>query len=123
MVGVFERVFTVSKTLRAEPSVTTRHLTEATTLDAEFGFITSWTEIMDMAEFVIKEILSNTQEKCKNALDLYEKSILKVSTPIPRIKLREAQEIILKRTGRDARLEPDLSPDDEREICAWSAEE
>ena len=41
MVGVFERVFTVNKTLRAEPSVTTRHITESVTLDAEFGFLNS----------------------------------------------------------------------------------
>jgi nondiscriminating aspartyl-tRNA synthetase len=30
MVGVFERVFTIAKAYRAEPSVTTRHLSEAT---------------------------------------------------------------------------------------------
>ena len=31
LVGAYERVFSVNKTLRAEPSVTTRHLTEVTT--------------------------------------------------------------------------------------------
>lgn len=120
LVGVYERVFAVNKTLRAEPSVTTRHLTEVTTLDAEFGFINSWTEVMDMAEYVVKKMLDDVKAKCTYALSLYKTSIPKTRIPIPRIKLREAQEIIFKQTGRDVRQEPDLSPEDEREICKWS---
>jgi len=42
LVGVFERVFTITRAYRAEPSVTTRHLTEYISLDAEMGFINSW---------------------------------------------------------------------------------
>lgn len=123
LVGVFERVFTVNKTLRAEPSVTTRHLTEVTTLDAEFGFIDSWLDVMEMAEYVIKYILERVSKECKDILEMYEITIPKVSDKIPHIKLREAQEIIFKRTGRDNREESDLQPDDEREICKWSIEE
>lgn len=123
LVGVYERVFAVNKTLRAEPSVTTRHLTEVTTLDAEFGFIESWEELMDMAEYVIKYILKDVEEDCSKILKLYNTSVPKVGSFIPRIKLREAQEIIFKRTGRDVGKEPDLAPDDEREICKWAHEE
>ena len=123
MVGVYERVFTVNKTLRAEPSVTTRHLTEITTLDAEFGFIESWQDIVDMAGYVIKYILDRVERECEEILKVYGASIPKVSEKIPQIKLREAQEIIYKRTGRDNRKEPDLQPEDEREICKWVLEE
>lgn len=123
MVGIFERVFTVNKTLRAEPSVTTRHLTEVVTLDAEFGFIENWYELMDMAEYVIKFVFERVEKECKEVLDLYNTSIPKVSDNIPRLKLREAQKIIFERTGRDNRDEPDLEPEDEREICRWSVEE
>ena len=123
MVGVFERVFTVNKTLRAEPSMTTRHLTEVTTLDAEFGFIESWTDIMDMAEYVIKFMLEKVQNKNADILKMYNATIPEISTKIPRIKLREAQEIIFERTKRDNREEPDLQPEDEREICKWALEE
>ncbi len=123
MVGVFEKVFTVNKTLRAEPSVTTRHLTEATTLDAEMGFISSWSDVMDIAESTIKYIFKEVQMRCDDVLDIYQVSIPKTSQKIPRIKLREAQEIIYKRTGRDNRKEPDLEPEDERELCRWSMEE
>ena len=47
----------------------------------------------------------------------------KVSNPIPRVKLREAQAIIFKRTGRNVQNEPDLAPEDEKEICKWAYEE
>lgn len=123
MVGVFERVFTVNKTLRAEPSVTTRHLTEATTLDVEFGFIDDWQEIMDMAEFVIKFILDEAKKDCASVFEMHGVELPVTSVKIPRIKLREGQEIIFKRTGRDNRSEPDLEPEDERELCRWAQEE
>lgn len=123
LVGVYERVFTVNKTLRAEPSVTTRHLTEVTTLDAEFGFIESWKDVKKMAEYTIKYMLDKVNEECSGILKYYGATIPKVSKEIPMIKLREAQEIIFERTGRDNRKEPDLDPEDEREICKWSLEE
>jgi len=123
MVGVFEKIFTVNKTLRAEPSVTTRHLTEVTTLDAEFGFIDSWTDVMDMAEYVIKFMIDSVNKQNADVLKIYDATIPKVSEKIPRIKLQEAQGIIFKRTGRDNRQKSDLQPEDEREICKWSLEE
>lgn len=123
LVGVFERVFTVNKTLRAEPSVTTRHLAEIVTLDAEMGFIKSWTDIMDEVEYIIKYIFERIEKECAEELKMYGVSLPKTSNPLPRIKMREAQEIIFKRTGVDHRLEPDLSPDDEKEIGKWALEE
>jgi nondiscriminating aspartyl-tRNA synthetase len=123
LVGVFERVFAVNKTLRAEPSVTTRHLAEVTTLDAEFGFIESWHQLMDVAEEVIKDIFKRVEKDCSLELKLLEATIPKVSAKIPQLKLREAQEIIFKRTKRDCRKEPDLAPEDEREICKWAEDE
>lgn len=123
LVGVYERVFTVNKTLRAEPSVTTRHLTESVTLDGEMGFIENWEEIMNEVEYIIKYIFEKVKEKCSDELRFFAVELPKVPPQIPRIKMRAAQELIFKRTGVDHRSEPDLSPDDEREICKWSLEE
>ncbi|MEK7126082.1 MAG: amino acid--tRNA ligase-related protein, partial [Patescibacteria group bacterium] len=53
----FERVFSVNKIFRAEPSATTRHLTEVVSLDAEFGFIESWEDVRDMSEETVRWIL------------------------------------------------------------------
>ena len=123
LVGAFERVFSVNQIFRAEPSVTTRHLTEATSLDAEFGFINSWGEVQEMEEYVIRYIFSEVEKKCAGELALYNATLPKLSTKIPVIKLREAQEIVFKRIGRDCRNEKDLAPEDEREICKWALEE
>ncbi len=123
LVGDFERVFSVNKVFRAEPSVTTRHLTEVVSLDAEFGFIESWEEVKDMAEYAIKFILEEVANKCAKQLEMFSTTVPKVPEKIPHLKLREAQEIIYKRTGRDCRQEKDFAPEDEREICKWSLEE
>lgn len=123
LVGVFERVFSVNQIFRAEPSVTTRHLTEVTSLDAEFGFIDSWKDVLEMEEYVVRYIFSEVEKRCAKELAMFNATLPKLSEKIPLLKLREAQEIIYKRTGRDVRTEKDLSPEDEREICKWSLEE
>jgi len=122
LVGAFERVFSVNQIFRAEPSVTTRHLTEATSLDAEFGFLDSWIDVLNMQEYVIKFIFQEVQAKCAAELALYNATLPAVPEKIPVVKLREAQQIIFERTGRDCRQEKDLAPEDEREICAYALE-
>lgn len=123
MVGVFERVFTIAHAYRAEPSVTTRHLSEYVSLDAEMGFIDSYTDLMDMAEKVVKEMFTHIEEKNREELKLFGVSLPPHKNHFPRLKMREAQEIIFKRTKRDNRKEPDLNPLDEKEICQWALEE
>lgn len=119
----FERVFSVNHIFRAEPSATTRHLTEVVSLDAEFNFIESVDEVLDMEESVVRYIFKEVNERCSQELALFNATIPLMSEKFPIIKLRDAQEIIFKRTGRDCRAEKDLAPDDEREICAWAKEE
>lgn len=122
LVGDFERVFSVNKVFRAEPSVTTRHITEVVSLDAEFGFIDSWLDVLEMQEYVVRFIFGEVEKKCQKELTMYGATLPKLADKIPLIKLRDAQQIIYERTGRDVREEKDLAPEDEREICRWSAE-
>lgn len=113
MVGVFERVFAFSHAYRAEPSVTTRHLSEVVQLDIEMGFIEDFSDLLNALEFVGTTIVKEA------ALEgVYEPLIPK---KVPRLKLREAQKIIKNRTGRDLSKEEDLNPEDEKEICEWAA--
>lgn len=123
MVSVFERVFTIAHAYRAEPSVTTRHLTEYTSLDAEMGFINSWEDLMEKVEKVIKSILEAVKKENKQELEMFNVAIPEIKIKIPRLKLAEAQEILFKKTGVDHRREPDLAPNEEKEICAWAKEE
>ena len=112
MVGAFERVFTVTKVFRAEPSVTTRHLAEYTSLDAEMGFIESWQDLIDTCETIVKNIFADVQSSV----------MPQMPRKIPRLKMREAQQIIFERTKRDNRKQPDLDPEDEKEICQFAKE-
>jgi nondiscriminating aspartyl-tRNA synthetase len=114
MLGAFERVFTVAHVYRAEPSVTTRHMAEFTSLDAEMAFIDSWQDLINTVEAVIRSMFAD--------LKPLNVAVPELGQEIPKIKMREAQKIILERTGRDHLKEPDLAPEDEQEICLWSKE-
>ncbi len=63
VMSAFERCFSVNKVFRAEPSSTTRHLTEVVSLDAEMGFIDSWTDVRDMAEETVRHMLKQVETK------------------------------------------------------------
>lgn len=119
----FERVFSVNKIFRAEPSVTTRHLTEVVSLDAEMAFIDSWKDVKDMADAVVRYILERVEKDCKNELKLYHATIPGMIENTPFLSLREAQQKIFDKTGRDVRKEKDLNPEDERDISAIIKEE
>lgn len=122
LVPVFERVYLISHAYRAEPSVTTRHLSESIQMDCELGFF-DFEDLLDALEFVGKETLLFVEEKCFEILKEYKVEDLKIRNEIPRLTMREAQKIILERTGVDHTGEPDLTPEDEREICKWAREE
>jgi nondiscriminating aspartyl-tRNA synthetase len=113
----FERVFSVNKVFRAEPSVTTRHLTEIVSLDAEMGFIESWTDVRDMAEETVRFILSEVSKRNAEHLKLLNAELPVMVDKTPTYSLVEVQQKIFDHFGRDVRGEKDLNPQDEREIC------
>lgn len=122
MIPSFERVYTIAKAYRAEPSVTTRHLSEATQMDCELGFV-DFDDLLDALEFVGSKTLKHVEEKCGKIFKDYGVPKLNIPSKIPRLTMREAQKIILKRTGIDHTREKDLDPEDEKEICKWALEE
>ncbi|HEY5600548.1 MAG TPA: aspartate--tRNA(Asn) ligase [Patescibacteria group bacterium] len=122
MIPIFERVYLISHAYRAEPSVTTRHLSESIQLDLELGFL-EFEELLDSLERIGSETLKYASQKCSDILKEFNVDPPKVGGKIPRLKMREAQEIIYKTTGRDNRKEPDLTPEDEKDISAWALKE
>lgn len=123
LVPVFERVFTIAHAYRAEPSVTTRHLTESTQLDCEFAFVT-FNDLLDYLEQTAITMLQTVEQECGNILKEFGVEKVKAEVgKIPRLTLREAQEIIYKEFGRDSREEKDLAPQDEADICKWALKE
>lgn len=113
----FERVFSVNKVFRAEPSATTRHLTEIVSLDAEMGFIDSWRDVRDMSQETVRYILTQVAEKCDKELAVLGATLPVMLEDTPTYSLSEAQEKIYEVTGRDSRGDKDLNPEDERAIC------
>src|SRR3989344_1948736 len=95
VMSAFERVFSVNKIFRAEPSVTTRLLAEVVSLDAEMAFIESWTDVKDMADNVVRSILNRLEKECKKELKLYGVTLPKMIDKTPYLSLRDAQEKIL----------------------------
>ena len=123
LVGVFERVFAVGVVFRAEKHSTSRHLNEYTSMDIEMGFIKDHTDIMAVETKLMRFISEHLEKTCAAEFKLLESVIPTVPEKIPTLKLREAQELIFKETGKDNREEPDLEPEDERWLCEWSKKE
>ena len=123
MVGVFERVFTTGNVFRAEKHSTSRHINEYTSLDMEMGFITDHTDVMRVGTRLMQFITEHLRTTCTDAFVLLEAQIPEVPPEIPSLKLREAQELIFKETGKDKRTQPDLEPEDERWLCEWAQKE
>lgn len=121
MVGIFERVYLISHIYRAEPSVTTRHLVESIQLDCEIGFA-DFDELQTALEETFAKTIAYAQDKCEKELEILEVTKSRVKSKVPRLTMREAQQIIFERTGVDHRTEKDLMPEDEKEIAAWALE-
>jgi nondiscriminating aspartyl-tRNA synthetase len=122
MVGVNERVFALMPFFRAEPSQTSRHLSEGKQFEFEMGFFDRWEEIMDIQEQCIKFMLAHLHRHCPHELEPFTPIKAPQNVPFPRLTFAAAQELYFKRTGIDERHEPDLSPAAERELCNWAAE-
>jgi len=123
VMSAFERCFSVNKVFRAEPSSTTRHLTEIVCLDAEMGFIDSWKDVRDMAEKTFRYILKQVEIKNAEHLKLLNASLPVMIEKTPTYSLTEVQQKIFEKFGRDVRGEKDTNPEDERQICEIVKEE
>jgi len=118
MVGVFERVFEIGHSYRAEPSATTRHLTELTMLDIEMGFVKSHQEVMDTVAGMTKAVLTKVYDQHAADLKTLNAPELKLADEVPAFTVAEIHDMYTKATGTDTTQEKDLIPDEER----WIAE-
>lgn len=121
MVGVFERVFEIGPAFRAEPSLTTRHMSEVTMLDMEMGFIDSHEDVLKMTESLVYDVLTRTYKDHAEDLQELKASELKLKKEFPRFTVAEVHELYSKDTGQDTTKEKDLIPAEERWICDYAA--
>jgi nondiscriminating aspartyl-tRNA synthetase len=125
MVGVFERVFETNPTFRAEPSATTRHMTEYITIDAEIGFIT-FEELQNYAGSCLLSIIDTVKQDCAAELKMWnvpEFVLPSKAEDIPRLTIHEIHEKFLAATKEDHSGEDDLAPAEERWVCDWAKQE
>lgn len=120
MVGAFERVFEIGHSYRAEPSATTRHLTELTMLDIEMGFAEGHAEVMDMVSNMTKYALQQIYQKYSNDLKSLNAPELKLTDKVPQFTIVEIHEMYTKATKTDTTKEKDLTPDEERWIADYA---
>ena len=120
MVGLFERAFTVAKIFRAEKSATTRHLSEATCLDFEMGFVENESEPMKVLETAIRDTVKVVGELHKDIFARFNTTVPEIPEKIPVFTLAEAQDLVAKEFNRTIEDKNDMSPEDERQICEYA---
>ena len=120
MVAPFERAFTVAKIFRAEKSATTRHISEATCLDFEMGFVESEREPMKVLENAIRDTVQAVGEKHADMFARFNTTVPQVPAEIPVFTLAEAHALIEKEYGRTIEDHDDMAPEDERQICEYA---
>lgn len=121
MVGVFERAYEINPTYRAEPSATTRHMTEFIHIDAEMGFV-NFQELLKMVGGLLKSVTTSVWET--NAAELQGLKAQPIVLPeeIPQLALEEIHGLYSDATGESTRGEKDLRPDEERWITEYAKE-
>jgi aspartyl-tRNA synthetase len=103
-----DRVFEVAPVFRAEPSFTSRHSTEFTSVDVELAWIDDVEDVMDFEERMLAHVLA--------AIGLPVPEL-----PFPRITMERAQRM-LRAEGWDGPAD-DLNPEGERRLAALAGHE
>lgn len=112
--GVYEGVYGVSYSFRAEKFATSRHLTEFNQLEFEVGFVDGLEDILEYAEGAIRKMIASVEEECQSELALLGVVLPPLGQRFPRIKLKDALQAYKDEAGIDETHEPDLSPTAEK---------
>lgn len=119
----FGKVFEIAPAFRADPSFTSRHATEFTSVDAEISWVDSHQDVMEMHEQLIAAGLAAVKEKHgEHIAELFGVEVTVPSLPFPRIPLAEARAILAERGYVIPRADGDLDPEAERQLSAYVLE-
>ena len=123
LVGAFERVFEIGPAFRAEPSATTRHVSEVTMLDIEMGFIKDHEEVLNMVQDMTFNAITKAYEEFADELKSLNAPELTLKSQFPRFTVAEVHDLYSKANNTDTRAEKDLLPDEEKWICEHAKKE
>lgn len=124
MAAGYEKVFEIGPVFRADPSFTSRHMTEFTGVDFEISWIESHEDVMSVAERWLAHAYRRVQQKHGEAIKaIFDVDLQVPEVPFPRLTMAEAYQI-LKDQGY--KLPPerkgDLDPGAERALGAYIKE-
>jgi nondiscriminating aspartyl-tRNA synthetase len=110
-----DRIFIMGPVYRAEPSFTTRHMTEFTGWDFELAYIDSHHDVMDHLEGCLVSGFTKLKDTLGMEVNVPER-------PFPRVTMVEAKEKLAKK-GVTSKASYDVSPEEERALCELIKEE
>jgi len=115
----FGGVFEIAPAFRADPSFTSRHATEFTSVDMEVSWIDSHEDVARMHEQLLAAGLAAVAERHGERIrELFDVTVSAPETPFPRIPLAEARRIVEEGGYAIPRADGDLDPEAERRISA-----
>ncbi|CAN5388868.1 aspartate--tRNA(Asn) ligase [soil metagenome] len=119
----FGKIFEVGPAFRADPSFTSRHATEFTSVDSEISWIDSHEDVMKLHEELLVAGFQAVKDKHGAEIEaLFGVEVAVPTTPFPRIPLAEAKRIIAERGYTVPRTDDDMDPEGERQIAAYVKE-
>ena len=119
----FGKIFEVGPAFRADPSFTSRHATEFTSVDSEISWIDSHEDVMKLHEELLVTGFQAVKDKHGAEIEaLFGVEVAVPTTPFPRIPLAEAKRIVAERGYEVPRHDDDMDPEGERQIAAYVKE-
>lgn len=110
-----DRIYEIAHAYRAEASDTIRHIAEFISLDVEMAFIESSEDVMAVAEGIVVSSLEYVRDRAKDELQKMRVKIEQPMTPFPRVKYKEAVEIV-KAAGLRIEHGDDLGTEGEKAL-------
>jgi aspartyl-tRNA synthetase len=124
MAAGFGRVFEIGPVFRANPSFTSRHDTEFTSVDVEISWIDSHEDVMAFEEGWLAHVLGVVKEVHGEQIEAtYGSQVVVPSLPFPRIPLQRAKDLLRERGHEVPGPDHDLDPPSERALSALVQEE
>jgi nondiscriminating aspartyl-tRNA synthetase len=115
MAAGFDRVFEIGPVFRANPSFTSRHDTEFTSVDVELSWIQSHEDVMAIEEQWLQHVLQRVKEKHGEDIERTFRVALKIPTiPFPRITMADALQLLSTVGYSPPDEKGDLDPQGER---------
>jgi aspartyl/asparaginyl-tRNA synthetase len=119
MAAGFGKVFEVGPVFRANPSFTSRHDTEFTSVDVEIAWIDSHEDVMEFEERWLAHVLAVVKDVHGEQIERTFGAQLTVPTlPFPRVSLAEAKEMLRDLGHAVPGAGHDLDPPSERALSA-----